>query len=80
IIHSPISGRVTLRNAAPGLFVQAGAAPAPFAVADLSTMWLIANVEEADISRFKVGQAVRVKVMALPDRLFQGAVSTIGAT
>ncbi|WP_163599486.1 efflux RND transporter periplasmic adaptor subunit, partial [Klebsiella pneumoniae] len=31
IIHSPISGRVTLRNAAPGLFVQAGAAPAPFA-------------------------------------------------
>ncbi|WP_163773839.1 efflux RND transporter periplasmic adaptor subunit, partial [Proteus mirabilis] len=29
---------------------------------------------------FKVGQAVRVKVMALPDRLFQGAVSTIGAT
>ncbi|MGL4291265.1 MAG: efflux RND transporter periplasmic adaptor subunit, partial [Phreatobacter sp.] len=80
IVHSPISGRVTQRNAAPGLFVQAGAAPAPFSVADLSTMWLIANVEEADISRFKVGQAVRVKVMALPDRIFQGAVSTIGAT
>src|SRR5262249_47125202 len=43
VIRSPISGRVTARNAAPGLFVQPGNAPAPYVVADISTMWMIAN-------------------------------------
>jgi membrane fusion protein, heavy metal efflux system len=80
IIHSPITGRVTLRNAAPGLFVQAGAAPAPFAVADVSTMWLIANVEEMDVPRFRLGQQVRARVMALPGRTFRGRITTVGAT
>ena len=37
ILLSPITGRVTARVAAPGLFVQPGNQPAPFTVADLST-------------------------------------------
>src|SRR6266478_8061811 len=37
VVPSPISGRVTARNAAPGLYVQPGNAPAPFSVADIST-------------------------------------------
>jgi cobalt-zinc-cadmium efflux system membrane fusion protein len=43
IVRSPITGQVTQRTAAPGLFVQPGNAPAPFTVADTSTMWMLAK-------------------------------------
>ena len=77
VIPSPISGRVTARNAAPGLFVQPGNPPAPYAVTDISTMWMIANVAESDIPALTVDQHVRVKVKAYPDRVFEGRISTI---
>jgi cobalt-zinc-cadmium efflux system membrane fusion protein len=79
VIPSPISGRVTARNAAPGLFVQPGSPPAPYVVTDISTMWMIANVAESDIPALKIGQQVTVKVKAYPDRVFEGRISTIAA-
>ena len=79
VVASPISGRVTARNAAPGLFVQPGSIPAPFTVADISTVWLIANVNEADSPQFHLGQEVRATVMAYPDRTFEGKITTLGA-
>ncbi len=79
VVQSPISGRITARNAAPGLFVQPGNAPAPFSVADISTMWMLANVPEADSPAFKVGQEVKVKVMAFPDHVFDGKITTISS-
>jgi membrane fusion protein, heavy metal efflux system len=80
VVPSPISGRITARNASPGLLVQPGNAPAPFAVADVSTMWMLANVAESDSPSFQVGQDVRVSVMAYPGRVFEGRISTIGST
>jgi cobalt-zinc-cadmium efflux system membrane fusion protein len=79
VVRSPIAGRVTARAAQPGLLVQPGNSPAPFAVADVSTMWLIADVEEADSPMLRRGEPVRVKVMAFPDREFQGTISVVGA-
>ena len=80
VVPSPVSGRVTARNAQPGLLVQPGNAPAPYTVADVSTMWMLANVAEVDSPMFHVGQEVRVKVMAFPDRDFAGKITTLGAT
>jgi cobalt-zinc-cadmium efflux system membrane fusion protein len=80
VVASPISGRITARNAAPGLLVQPGTQPPPFTVADISTMWMVANVAESDSPDFKVGQEVRVTVMAHPGRVFEGRISTIGST
>jgi membrane fusion protein, heavy metal efflux system len=79
VVPSPITGRITARNAAPGLFVQPGSAPAPYAVADITTMWMLANVAETDSPAFRVGQEVKVKVTAFPDRVFDGKITTIGA-
>ena len=79
VVPSPISGRVTARNAAPGLYVQPGNAPAPFSLADVSTMWMLANVPEIDSPAFKVGQEVKVKVLAFPNREFDGKISTISS-
>ena len=80
VVPSPISGSVTARNAAPGLFVQPGNAPAPFTVADISTMWMLANVAETDSPAFRVGQQVRVTLGAFPGREFEGKITTIGAS
>jgi membrane fusion protein, heavy metal efflux system len=80
VVPSPISGRVTARNAAPGLLVQPGNAPAPYTVADTSTMWMLANVAESDSPAFAVGQEVKVSVMAHPGRIFEGRISTIAST
>jgi cobalt-zinc-cadmium efflux system membrane fusion protein len=80
VVRSPISGYVTARTAAPGLYVQPGNAPAPFTVADTSTMWMIANVVESDSALLRVGQEVRVRVAAYGDREFAGAITVIGAS
>jgi cobalt-zinc-cadmium efflux system membrane fusion protein len=80
VVRSPIAGRVTARNAAPGLFVQPGTAPAPYTVADIDTMWMLANVGEDDSPAFHVGQPVKVTVDAFPGRVFEGTVRTVGAS
>jgi cobalt-zinc-cadmium efflux system membrane fusion protein len=80
VVASPISGRITARNAAPGLLVQPGNTPAPYTVADISTMWMLANVAESDSPAFNVGQEVKVTVMAHPGRVYEGKISTIGST
>ena len=79
VVPSPISGRITTRNAAPGLLVQPGNLPAPYTVADVSTMWMLANVAETDSPAFGVGQEVKVSVMAFPNRTFEGHISTIAS-
>lgn len=80
VVRSPLTGFVTARNAAPGLLVQPGNPPAPYAVADLSSMWMIANVPEADIAQLQRGQPVKVSVAAYPGRVFAGRITAIGST
>jgi len=77
VVPSPITGRITARNAAPGLYVQPGNPPAPYSVADVDTMWMLANVPENDSPAFRVGQEVKVKVGAFPDRVFEGKIVTV---
>jgi cobalt-zinc-cadmium efflux system membrane fusion protein len=79
VVRSPISGRITARNAAPGLLVQPGNAPAPYSVADISKMWMVANVAESDVAAFHLGQDVTVSVPAYPGKAFEGRISTIGS-
>jgi cobalt-zinc-cadmium efflux system membrane fusion protein len=80
VVPSPISGRITARNAAPGLFVQPGSAPAPYCVADISRVWMNASVTESDMPLVRTGQKIQVSIMALPNRVFSGEISTVGAS
>lgn len=79
-VHSPTNGRVTARAAQVGLLVQPGSVPAPYSVADLSRMWLIASVPETDVSVLRVGQAMSVRVTALPGLRLQAHIRAIGAS
>lgn len=76
-VPSPITGQVTAVNASPGLEVEPRKAPAPYAVADVSTKWMVGNVPESDSSFFRVGQPVDVRAMAYPGRTFSGKITKI---
>ncbi len=79
-ITSPFSGRVTARNAAPGMLVQPGAdTPAPITVADISSVWMVANVPEHLLSRIRLNARVTVSVMAYPEQSFEGRITNIGS-
>jgi cobalt-zinc-cadmium efflux system membrane fusion protein len=80
VVPSPITGRITARTAAPGDFVQPGNVPAPYAVADISRIWMNASVVESDMPLVHTGQQIHVSVMAFPARVFDGEIATVGAT
>ncbi|HWO39386.1 MAG TPA: efflux RND transporter periplasmic adaptor subunit [Candidatus Acidoferrum sp.] len=77
VVRSPISGKVTSKNAQPGFLVQPGNDPAPYTVSDVSLKWMLADVVESDIPLLHLGQPVQVEVMAYPARVFKGKVSKI---
>jgi membrane fusion protein, heavy metal efflux system len=79
-IVSPIAGTVTARKVSPGQFVRADNTEPMFSVADVSSMWLIANVAEIDIPLIKLGQEVTVQVMAYPGEVFRARITYVGAS
>lgn len=78
IVPCPINGRIVARTAAPGFYAQPGTAPVPYTLADLSTMWMVANVIETDAPDYRLGQPVEVTVPAYPNEIFRGRVTTLG--
>jgi len=78
-INAPIDGTVIGRKVGPGQYVRSDAGDALYSIADLSTMWLKANVPENEIANVRVGQEIEVKVAAVPDRVFKARISAIGA-
>jgi cobalt-zinc-cadmium efflux system membrane fusion protein len=78
-INAPIDGTVIGRKIGPGQYVRSDAGDPLYSVANLSTMWLKANVPENDIALVRVGQEIEVAVSALPDRMFKARITTIGA-
>jgi cobalt-zinc-cadmium efflux system membrane fusion protein len=78
-IHAPIDGTVIARKIGPGQYVRNDTGEALYVIADLSTMWLKAQVPENEIPSVRVGQEVEVKVSALPDRVLKARVTAISS-
>jgi cobalt-zinc-cadmium efflux system membrane fusion protein len=78
-VNAPIDGTVIGRKVGPGQYVRSDAGEPLYSVANLSTMWLKANVPENDIRHVRIGQQIEVKVAALPDRVFKARIIAIGA-
>jgi cobalt-zinc-cadmium efflux system membrane fusion protein len=79
-INAPIDGTVIARKIGPGQYVRADVADPLYSIADLSTMWLKANVPETEIAHVRVGQEIEIRVTALPDRVFKARINAIGAS
>jgi HlyD family secretion protein len=78
-IYAPISGKVTNRAVEEGQTVAASfSTPTLYTIAqDLSSMKIIANVDESDIGQIKEGQKVTFTVQAYSDKVFDGVVTQI---
>ncbi len=74
-IVSPVSGIVTQKLVVPQQYVTAG--QPLFQIADLSAVWVEADVYEADLSRVTTGQRVSVTSAALPGVELNGTVAFI---
>jgi membrane fusion protein, heavy metal efflux system len=79
VVPSSITGRVTARDGQTGLLVQPGNPPAVYTIADINTMWMLANVAESDVPAFHVGQEIEVSLMAFPGRTFHGRIWSMDA-
>ena len=74
---SPFAGTVIEKHAILGELAQPD--KQLFTVADLSRLWIEANLFEKDLSRVKVGADAVVTVAAYPDAVFQGKLTYIAA-
>jgi cobalt-zinc-cadmium efflux system membrane fusion protein len=79
MVVSPIAGTITARKLGPGQYLRQDNPDPLFLVADLSTMWLVAQVYETDLPRLQVGQPVDVHVLAYPTEVFHATIAYIGA-
>lgn len=74
-IDSPVSGVIISRKAFPNAYVEPGAKL--YEVADLSTVWVYAEVLQNDVGRIKVGDPASITVDAYPGETFPARVSFI---
>jgi membrane fusion protein, heavy metal efflux system len=74
-IVAPKSGTVLKREVTIGQVVQP-ADPA-FTIADLSTVWIVANVPEEDAGHLQEGMQVEVRIPALPKQTIEGRLSFV---
>lgn len=79
-IFAPIDGTVVARKVGPGQYVRNDTGDALYTIADLSSMWLKAQIPETEIPAVRLGQDVEVKVAALPDRVFKARITAVDAT
>ena len=76
-VLAPIAGQVVERLVSPGQVMAAGQTQA-FTISDMSTVWVLVNVYQADLAYVKVGDTVDVQTDAYPD-VFHGKISYISA-
>ena len=75
-VTSPVSGVVLEKTVTQGEMVSSD--KALFTVADLSTLWVVIDIYEKDISRLRLGTGVKVSVTAFSDKTFRGKIAYIG--
>lgn len=74
-LMAPRSGVVLERMAVDGMMAEAG--QTLFRIADISTVWIMADVPEYDLSAVRVGDKASVRVRSLPGEVFEGKVGLV---
>ena len=76
--HSPVNGIVLEKKALQGMRFMPG--EMLYQIADLSSVWVMADVFEQDIALVKTGAKARVKINAYPDKQFDAVVAYVYPT
>ena len=75
MLKAPFSGVVTSLHAVPSEVVEQGTEL--LAITDMSSLWVLADVYERDLSEIRTGQAVRVRVPSYPRETFAGRITYV---
>ena len=73
---APFNGVIVEYEAAVGEYIQPE--DELFSLADLSTVWVVANIYANDLGAVRAGQPVEVRTVSYPDRTFEGRVTYVG--
>jgi cobalt-zinc-cadmium efflux system membrane fusion protein len=77
IVKSPISGFIISKNINRGMQLRSDNSESLFTVGQIADVWVMANVNESDIPRIKLGMAADVRTISFPDEVFKGKVDKI---
>jgi len=79
-IVAPINGTIIERKAGVGQIVQAGTGDPLFTIADLSSVWINADVYEDQLTHIRSGELMKLTTPAYPTETFTARVDQIGST
>ncbi len=74
-VNSPVSGYITQKNALPNMYVQPETML--YTIADLSDVWVLAQVSQSDAGKIKPGDPAEVTVDTYSGRVFNGRVDYV---
>lgn len=77
-VTAPFAGSIIEKKATIGEL--ASPSDPMFTVADLSRVWIVADLPESALAQVRIGAQAKVTVPSYPDQLFGGRVSHIGAS
>ena len=73
-IYAPISGTVTNKRISKGSYTQVGS---PMMTIVPDEVWVVANYKENQVGKMKIGQEVKIKIDAYPNKTFKGKIDSI---
>jgi len=76
-LKSPIAGYVVEKNLTNNMQVRADNSQNLFTIADLSDVYVLANIFESDISSVQIGDPVKITTLSYPDKIFTGKIDKI---
>lgn len=77
VVKSPIDGFIIDKNVNRGTQLRSDNAESLFTVGQISDVWVMANVNESDIPKIKLGMPADIKTISFPDQIFKGKVDKI---
>ncbi|MFM9841250.1 MAG: efflux RND transporter periplasmic adaptor subunit [Cyclobacteriaceae bacterium] len=77
VIKSPISGFVIERNISRDMQLRSDKSDNVFTIAQITDVYISANVYENDIAKIHEGQPAQITVIAYPDRIFEGKIDRL---
>jgi RND family efflux transporter MFP subunit len=79
VVHAPRAGRVVEKSVLPGQELSPGAEASLMLIADLSTVWVLADLFESDSDGVTPGVPARVTITSLPGVVIDGKVDMVSA-
>lgn len=77
VVRSPIDGFIIDKNVNRGTQLRSDNAESLFTVGQISDVWVMANVNESDIPKIRLGMPADIKTISFPDEVFKGKVDKI---